>query len=204
MASISASTANSANPSNAKGICQIVGYVCLAGFIIDMLILTLPPNLGSIEWRVGLVQQFADRSIIFLFGIALVIFGSLANRSRLRLFSRIGMITGVIFFLLCLVAVADGIRFQQRAIDNINAQASQLQTQIQDAQSNPSAARANVTPEDLKRASELLTQRADLLRQNAKSTVIKTGASSVGNLIVVGLGLVGLGRYGMSLSRTRA
>lgn len=203
MAFVSASTPNATGSYNAKGICQIVGYVCLTGFVLDLLILALPPNLGSTEWRVGLVQQFADRSIIFLFGMALVIFGSQANRARLKLFSRASMIAGLVFFLLCLLAVADGIKLQQQAATTISTQETQLQTRIRDAQSNPSALGDNVTPEDLKQASELLTQQASTLKQNAKNTVLKTGASSVGNLVIVGIGLAGLGRYGLASLRAR-
>lgn len=203
MAFISASTPNATGSYNPKSLCQIVGYVCLAGFVLDLLILTLPPNLGSTEWRVGLVQQFADRSITLLFGMALVLFGSQANRARLKLFSRASMIVGLVFFLLCLLTIVDGIKLQQQAVTTISTQETQLQTRIRDVQGNPSALGDNVTPEDLKRASELLTEQASTLKQNAKNTVIKAGASSIGNLIIMGIGLLGLGRYGMASLRAR-
>jgi predicted PurR-regulated permease PerM len=203
MAFISASTPNATGSYNPKGICQIVGYVCLTGFILDMVILALPPNLGSTEWRVGLIQQFADRSIIFLFGMALVIFGSQANRARLKFFSRASMMIGLIFFLLCLLSVADAIKLQQQTVTTIDTQESQLQTQIRNVQGNPGGLGDTVTPEDLKRASELLTQQASTLKQNAANTVIKTGASSIGNLLIVGVGLIGLGRHGMTSLRAR-
>jgi hypothetical protein len=198
MASISTSTPV---PSSygAKGICQIVGFVCLAGFLIDMLILALPPSPGNIQWRVGLVQQFADRSIILLFGAALTLFGSLGNRRWLRQFSRFCLVGGVVFILMCVLAIADSISLQQQTVGTISTQESQLQTQIRNAQSNPKSVGDNVTTEDLKRASDLLTTRADALRQNAKTSTLKTAASSVGNLLVVGIGLAGLGRYGLSL-----
>jgi predicted PurR-regulated permease PerM len=166
-----------------------------------MLILALPPQLGSSEWRLGFVQQFSDRSIILLFGSALVLFGSLDKRKFLRQFSTFCLFTGVLFFLLCILAVADSTSLQRQAITTISTQESQLQTQIRDAQSNPSAIREDLTAEDLTRASQLLTQQADTLKQNAKTTVFKTAASSVGNLLVVGAGLVGIGRYGLAMRR---
>lgn len=202
MASISSSTpVPNSGSYGAKGICQIVGYVCLFGFIVDMLILLLPPQLGSSEWRLGFVQQFADRSIILLFGAALILFGSLEKRRWVKQFSSFCLLTGVLFFLLCLLAIADSLSLQRQAITTINSQESQLQTQIRDAQSNPRAVGENVTTEDLTRASQLLTQQADTLKQNAKTSVLKTAASSVGNLLIVGFGLAGLGRYGLSLRR---
>lgn len=205
MASLSSpvsSPADNHGAKGAKGICQIVGLVCLSGFVIDMLVLALPPQLGSAEWRVGLIQQLADRSIILLLGSALLIFGNLENRRWLKRFSTGCLAVGLAFCLACLLVIADGIKLQQQAVTNISTQASQLQTQIQNAQSNPGAAGQNVTPQDLTRASQLLTTQANTLKKNAKQTVLKTGVSSVGNLIVVGLGMISLGRYGMR-SRSR-
>lgn len=202
MASISSSApVPSSGSYGAKGISTIVGYVCLFGFIIDMLILALPPQLGSSEWRLGFVQQFADRSIILLFGSALILFGSLEKRKWLKQFSTFCLLTGVVFFLLSLLAIADSVSLQRQAITTITSQETQLQTQIRDAQSNPSAIGNNVTAEDLTRASQLLTQQADTLKQTAKTSVLKTAASSVGNLLVVGFGLAGIGRYGLALRR---
>ncbi|WP_416672223.1 HpsJ-like protein, cyanoexosortase C-associated [Egbenema bharatensis] len=202
MASISSSTPIPNSGSyGGKGICQIVGYVCLFGFIIDMLILALPPQLGSSEWRLGFVQQFSDRSIILLFGSALILVGSLEKRKLLRQFSTFCLLAGVLFFLLCILAVADSVALQRQAVTTISTQESELQTQIRDAQSNPSAIREDLTAEDLTRASQLLTQQADTLKQNAKTTVFKTAASSVGNLLVMGVGLVGIGRYGLASRR---
>jgi predicted PurR-regulated permease PerM len=135
--------------------------------------------------------------------MALVIFGSQANRARLKFFSRASMMIGLIFFLLCLLSVADAIKLQQQTVTTIDTQESQLQTQIRNVQGNPGGLGDTVTPEDLKRASELLTQQASTLKQNAANTVIKTGASSIGNLLIVGVGLIGLGRHGMTSLRAR-
>lgn len=202
MASISSPIPNSAGSYGAKGICQIVGAVCLAGFIIDMLVLALPPQVGNVQWRIGLMQQMSDRSIVLLLGSALLIFGNIENRRWLKRLCTAALITGIVFFLSSLLVIADGLKLQQQAVGNIDTQASQLQTQIQSAKANPSIAGENVTAEDLTRASQLLITQADTLKQNAKTTVLKTGVASIGNLIIVGLGLVSLGRYGMRL-RTR-
>lgn len=204
MASISSPTSNASGSYGAKGICQIVGFVCLAGFIIDMLVLALPPQAGNVQWRIGLVQQMSDRSIILLLGSALLIFGNIDNRRLLKRFSMFCLTVGVMFLLSCLLVISDGLKLQQQTLNNINNQASQLQTQIQTAQTNPSLAGENVTAEDLNRASQLLNTQADTLKQNAKQTVLKTGVASISNLIIVGLGLVSLGRYGMNLRRNRA
>ncbi|MCY7391002.1 MAG: hypothetical protein LH647_05710, partial [Leptolyngbyaceae cyanobacterium CAN_BIN12] len=56
-------------------LCQIVGLACLAGFMVDIFAITFPPNLGDLQWRIGFMQQISDRSIILLFGLALVMYG---------------------------------------------------------------------------------------------------------------------------------
>jgi predicted PurR-regulated permease PerM len=119
----------------------------------------------------------------------------------LKQFSTLCLLTGVVFFFLSLLAIADSVSLQRQAITTITSQETQLQTQIRDAQSNPSAVGENITAEDLTRASQLLTQQADTLKQNAKTSVLKTAAASVGNLLVVGFGLAGIGRYGLALRR---
>jgi hypothetical protein len=204
MAFISASTARSGDGSlGAKNICRIVGLVCVLGFCFDMLVLLLPPQFGNVEWRIGFVQSFANRSIILLFGIALMIYGSAGNsRSQLKLLSQMSMGLGLLFFLLSLLSVVDGIRLNQQAINNISSQENQLQTRLRDVQSNPSELPENITAEQLQEFSQQLAAQATSLKQDAKRTVVKTGISNIGNLVLVGAGLLGLGRCGMALRRS--
>jgi hypothetical protein len=201
MTSLSTPSPKIAAAPTGKGIAQVVGLVCLVGFAIDTLILLLPPQLGNIEWRVGAAQQLSDRSLIFLLGAALTIFGSLGSRRRLRQFSTFCLGIGVVYVLSVLLVISDTLSLQQRAVNTIDTQASQLQTQLRNAQSNPASLGANVSLEDIKRVSEQLNGQASAIKQNAKRTVVKTGASSVANLAVVGLGLVSVGRIGLQLSR---
>jgi predicted PurR-regulated permease PerM len=165
-----------------------------------MLALALPPVLGSPEWRVGILQQLGDRSIILLFGTALIMYGNLDSRLWLRRLALFCLLAGIAFHLSCILVIRDGMELQQRAAKNISAQAAQLQTQIQQGQNNPTAT-AKITPEQLERASQLVTNQAASLKQNAKTGIVKTGFSSIGNLLVVGLGLISLGRYGIQLRR---
>lgn len=197
MASVTSSNPNSVSSYSPKALCQIVGYACLAGFIIDMLVLMLPPSVGNPQWRVGIVQQMADRSIILLFGTALLIFG-LSGRLLLKQFSRLCMLVGAIFLLLCALVVVDTAKLQTQAIGQITTQASQIQAQIDKAKADPSVlANQNVTPEQLQAYAQSIPTQTSTLTQNARTTSIKAGVAIVGNLIVVGIGLISLGRYGM-------
>jgi hypothetical protein len=202
MASITSSTSSSAGGSyNPRMICQIVGYACLAGFVVDMLVLTLPPSISNPQWRVGTLQQISDRSVILLFSAALLIF-SINSRRWLKQFSRLCLLIGAIFVLACPLAITDTAKLQQQAINNITTQANQYKTQLDTAKANPKAAGPNITAADLDRASQKIDEQSNTLTQNARTTSIKAGTAITGNLIVMGLAFIFLGRYGMQ-ARTR-
>ena len=181
---------------NPRPLCRIVGIACLAGFVVDLLILALPPFLGNPEWRVGFLQQMSDRSIILLFGTALTIYGNLENRSWRKPLGMTSLVLGVVFLLSCVLTTADSLTLNGMAEKNIATQAAQVQTQIQKAKDDPKAA-PNVTPEQLQQATQLVDTKAVTLKQTAKTSITKRGIAIVGNLVVIGIALISLGRYGI-------
>jgi len=202
MASLTSSSSSPSTPGflSARTICQIVGFTCLLGFIVDVLVLTLPPSLGNPQWRVGVLQQIGDRSIVLLFGMALTLAG-INSRRWLKQLSRISLALGVLYFLLSPLVVADTIKLQQQAVNEITVQATQYQSQISTLKADPTRLGANVTVADLERASAEVKTKVTEAEQNAVTTSVKTGVSVVSNLVVIGLGLLGLGRYAMSARR---
>lgn len=191
---------------SANNIAKIVGLVCAIGFFFDMLILVLPPQLGSVTWRIGMEQEFANRSVIFLFGMALLIasgVGIAKGKGRLLITARISLVTGVAFFLISLLAIADAIQLQNQALGNIDNRESEIQQQLRDAEENPENLREGVNVEDLQRISEELTRQAEERRNNARRAAVKTAVSNVGNLLLVGAGLIGLGRGGSRLAKNQ-
>ena len=190
------SAQNFAPSYNAKPLCRIVGIACLAGFIVDLLVLALPPSLGNPEWRTGFLQQVSDRSIILLFGTALTLYGSLEVRTIRKQFGVACMVIGVLYLFCCVLVLRDGLALNDLAEKNIGNQAAQVQTQIQKAKDDPRAA-PNVTPEQLQQASQTIDTRVISLKQSAKTGILKTAIAIVGNLTVIGIALISLGRYGM-------
>ena len=186
---------------SSKGLCRIVGVACVAGFIIDVLSLLFPPALGNIEWRIALLQQVGDRSIILLFGLALLMYGSLESRRLRKRLAIACLVLGVLFNLSCVLVIRDGLAFQETATNTISAQASTLQNQIQAVQPGSTQGKVKVTAEDIQKASQALTQQATTLKQNAKTGIVKTSLSSIGNLVIVGVALIGLGQYGTRPSK---
>ncbi|MBW4470376.1 MAG: HpsJ family protein [Stenomitos rutilans HA7619-LM2] len=185
---------------NAKPLCRVVGLACVAGFVVDLLILALPPTLNSAEWRVGFLQQMSDRSIVLLFGAALLIYSNLDYRTWRKQLAMLCLVLGIVFQLSCILVIRDSLSLNDSATKNINIQASQVQSQIETAKNDPKAA-PNLTSEQLDKASQLVTTRAGSLKNTAKTSILKTAGAIVGNFVVVGLALIGLGRYGMRPSK---
>lgn len=198
MATLSARNTGTTNA--AANLCLIVGLACLAGFAVDTFILAVPPSLRSLQWRVGIVQQLADRSIILLFGMALVFYGTLASRSWRRLIPYICLALGVIYLLSCLFVLRDSSKLHNQVVGQIETQAAQIQTQIDSATTNPELAQT-VTPEQIQQASDLLVSRQAELKANTKQSILKTGVGTVGNLLVMGISFLGLGLFGSRAAR---
>lgn len=203
MATVPTYPQNPLTAQTSKVLCQIVGLVCLVGFAIDMVALAFPPDPLSLQWRVNLLQQLGDRSIVLLFGTALTFYGIVDTRRWVKPYSLACLVIGSMFLLSSILVIRDGLTLQQQTIETISSQANQLQTQIQETRSNGELPE-NITLEQLQQASQLVSTQAETLKQNTRTTITKAGFSGVGNLAVVGLGLLGLGRYGLKLRRSKA
>jgi hypothetical protein len=185
---------------NAKPLYQIVGFACIAGFLIDISALIFPPNFGAIEWRLGLMQQLGDRGIIMLFGLVFLMVGSLEMRQFRKQLSMICLGLGLIYLLGSVLSIRDAVNMQKLTSSNISAQSNQVQEKLQAAKDKPPA-NLKVTPEDIEKALQQVNVRTEAAQKGAQTQILKTGFSSVGNLIVIGLALIGVGRYGMRPSR---
>jgi hypothetical protein len=192
------STSPSPASSGARTLISIVGMACLAGFLIDILMLALPPNPGSLEWRVTFLQQLGDRAIILLFGVAMMMFSILNVRAARRNFAMVSLGIGAALLLSCVLVIRDGFVLQNQALANITNRANQAQEQIAAAKLNPPK---DVDMAKLDQLEGQLKQQAETLQSNTKTGVLKTAARSVGNLAVIGMALVGIGRYGLRSNR---
>lgn len=197
MANISARQySSSVTSSPSQSLCIIVGLACLAGFIVDTVIIALPPDPLNLQWRISLLQQIGDRSIILLFGMALTIYGVLSNRGLRKQLALVCLALGVMFSLAGVVTIHDSLKLQDITLVNISNQEEQVRDQIQSARENPEEASPEITPEILQQATEQLSQRAESAKRDAKTGIIKVGAGSISNLIITGFALIALGRFG--------
>lgn len=181
--------------SSGRSIYRIIGIACLAGFVLDVLVLAAPPDPMALEWRIGFLQQVGDRSIVFMLGVAFLFIGMLDTRLFLKKVALTSMVVGLVFCLMVPLSIRDSIVLQKQISGRIDSQASQIETQIQTIQSNPEL-QDKPSKEQIEQALASLNERSDSLRKNAIQNSIKAGAASAGNLLVTGLALIGLGRYG--------
>lgn len=192
-------SASGIESSRAKRLCRIVGFACLIAFLVDFLVVVFPVNVAEASWRLGTLQQIGDRSIVILFGLALLIYG-VEQRKLLRSLSLLCFAIGISFLLSCAVVAQDSLTLQRQALDRIGAQASQISSRLQAIQENPEAA-ARVSSDRLEQASQQLNTRTETAKQAANNSIFKSGFLSVGNFAVIGVSLLILGRYGLYLVR---
>ncbi|MGG6266065.1 HpsJ-like protein, cyanoexosortase C-associated [Leptolyngbya sp. AN03gr2] len=191
-------SASGIESSRAKRLCRIVGFACLIAFLVDFLVIVFPVNFVEASWRLGTLQQIGNRSIVVLFGLALLIYGA-EQRKTLRSLSLICFTIGISFLLFCPVVAQDSLALQRQALDRIGSQSSQISSRLEAIQGNPNAARA--TPEQLEQATQQLNARTESAKQAANNSIFKSGFLSVGNFAVIGVSLLILGRYGLYLFR---
>ncbi|MBE9140722.1 hypothetical protein IQ254_26560 [Nodosilinea sp. LEGE 07088] len=190
------SSSPSFEATSGQSLCLIVGLACLFGFSVDFLILALPPNPLDIQWRVSLLQQVGDRSVVLLLGLSLTLYGVLANRRLRKQVALLCVALGVMFSLSGLFMVRDSLKLQDLAVTRIAAQEAQVRDQIATAQADPQQVSPDLTPEILQQASQILTDQVDTAKRSAKANALKIGVGSFGNLLVTGLALIAVGRFG--------
>lgn len=183
----------------ARQLCFIVGLACLAGFGVDVLEIALPPSPLAMEWRASFLQQVGDRGILLLFGSALLIYSQMNKQRFSKVLSLFCLSAGIAFILSCILLINDSQQLKMQAVANITTQAEQLRADIEERQS--SSGTEKISPELLSQANLQIDSQAKQLKQRTQADITRAGLSSLGNLIVIGLGLLGVGRFGLSKSK---
>ncbi|WOD39256.1 hypothetical protein [Nodosilinea sp. E11] len=187
--------------SSGQSLSIIVGLACLTGFLVDVAILAVPLDPLDLQWRISLLQQVGDRGIVLLFGLSLLTYGLLNNRSWRKQLALLCLLLGVGFSLSGILVVRDTLKFQTMTLTTITHQQAQVRTQIETARANPAAVSPDLTPEALQQAAQLLDERVNMAKQNTRTGMLKVGAGSIGNLVVLGIALIAVGRFGSQVGR---
>ncbi len=175
----------------------IVGSICLIGFVIDILVIGLPPNPLAPQWRLNFLQQVSERSLLLFIGSVLLLYSRLDSRlQQLRILSVACLAAGLLLGLSSLMVIKDNFTLQYQAVANINTQATELRARITQGQEDPTL-RQQITTDAFSEALRSVDSQAASLKQDTQTGAMKTLISSAGNLLLVGVGLVGVGRIGL-------
>ncbi|MFZ4641184.1 MAG: HpsJ family protein [Nodosilinea sp.] len=184
-----------------QAIARIVGLICIVGFLADVLGIVLPMGGGAL-WRFGVLQQVGDRSIVLVFGVALLIYGCWDTTMRRKSLSYLGLGLGVAYLLTCVLVISDGLKVQAQTINQISQRAQQLQTQVEQSRSNPEI-QAKATPKDFENALKSIESQAFTMTENAKNGAVKKSITIASNFLIMGVGFLSLGRLGISRAVSR-
>ena len=173
---------------------RIVGFTCVAGFIADIAVAAMPVMLKSEQWRMTLLQQIGDRSIILLFGLALLALGYAGKRLWSKRIGLVSYIIGLFLLLSCIAFTKDSLTLQKFTNSTVDNQIAEIQTEFQQRTQSPDR-QSQVTPEQIQAATAQLSLQAESYKQNIKTTTVRASLSALSNLLIMGVAFVSLGRY---------
>jgi hypothetical protein len=99
--------------------------------------------------------------------------------------------------------VSDGLKVQSQATTRINQRVEQLQTRVEQSRNNPQIS-SKASPQDFDNALKSIEAQAYAATENTKTGLTKTIIVVAINFLVMGLGLLSLGRFGIGGSLNRA
>jgi len=177
----------------------VVGLVCITGFATNLLALAFYADPMALDWRIAFMQQVSGRSIVLFLGLALVLYSCCHQPAISRLIAMVCLIIGIVYLISGVLIIRDGLALQNQAIGNIDSQSEQISTQLQSAATNPNLP-PEVTPQQIEEAKFQLESQTEALKQNARSSATKSMVAVLSTQIVIGLGLLSLGRFGIKKS----
>lgn len=166
---------------------------------MNLLATAVPPDLMALEWRIGFMQQVSGRGILFFLGLAMSVYGSLERSALARSLALICLVIGILFALSGVIVIRDGLVLQNQAVRNIESEATEIRSQLLTAQDSPNLP-AEVTPERIEEALVQVEAQAQALLENARGQTTKSMMSMLSTQVVVGVGLLALGRFGLKYS----
>lgn len=122
----------------------IVGIIMILSSLLDFVVLSIPFNISSRAWQIGLATQLVDRGIIPMVGMALLFTGywvssnsglqdnSTSSILDLRFWGLLlASLLGLIYLLLFPLHLNNTRLARAEAIERINQQATQAETQLE-------------------------------------------------------------------------
>ncbi|HSM81007.1 MAG TPA: HpsJ family protein [Nodosilinea sp.] len=123
---------------------KVAGAIAILSALLDFIILLVPPNLVNTQWQLATTTQFVDRGIVPLVGMALLLTGFWLDNSVGRVAQRktlttdlrfwvctLASLLGLLYLLLTLLHLNAVRLSSQQALDQVNNEASEAASQLQ-------------------------------------------------------------------------
>lgn len=98
-----------------------------------------------------------------------------------------------------IVVIRDAVVLKEQTFRNLDNQRRDIQESIEETRASGDLP-PEISASEVQQASKSIADTAENIRRNAGRDIVKIGVSSVGNLIAVGVGLIGLSRIGIRRS----
>ncbi|MEO1761295.1 MAG: HpsJ family protein [Cyanobacteria bacterium J06629_18] len=158
---------------------KVVGIILILSFLVDILILSFPPQPTNTAWQTGLATAFVDRGIVPLVGLGMLFAGhwvdsfddSSPSGIDLRFPALIlSSILGLIFLLIFPVHLNNVRQISERDVAQVTARAeqaeSQVQGQLQQVQARLNTDQAKAQIEEQKK--KIKAQFSELLKDDTR------------------------------------
>ncbi len=123
---------------------KVAGAIAILSALLDFLILLIPPNLANAQWQLATTTQLADRGIVPLVGMALLLTGFWVDGATSRLsqpkkpignprvwICALASALGLVYLLLILLHLSAVRLSSQQALDQVNNEAGEAAAQLQ-------------------------------------------------------------------------
>lgn len=164
---------------NTSRTMKVVGIILILSFLVDILILSFPPQPTNTAWQTGLATAFVDRGIVPMVGLGMLFAGhwvdsfddSSPSGIDLRFPALIlSSILGLIFLLIFPVHLNNVRQISERDVAQVTARAeqaeSQVQGQLQQVQARLNTDQAKAQIEEQKK--KIKAQFSELLKDDTR------------------------------------
>lgn len=164
---------------NTSRTMKVVGIILILSFLVDILILSFPPQPTNTAWQTGLATAFVDRGIVPMVGLGMLFAGhwvdsfddSSPSGIDLRFPALIlSSILGLIFLLIFPVHLNNVNQISKRDVAQVTARAeqaeSQVQGQLQQVQARLNTDQAKAQIEEQKK--KIRAQFSELLKDDTR------------------------------------
>lgn len=193
-----------------SNILIVFGAVTLLSSLIDILTVLLPVHLSNPQWTFFISQDIAERSIIPLLGIVIILSGSYlrdaeTNKIMLnveKVLSIFSQLFGIGLVVVCLLYTLTIKTIENQAISNLKQRSQGVKAQLVNlyAQEKVAMKDKNVKLNDINKYFENIDKKLQMDIKSAREDLFKKNAKTITNLLLFALSYIFTGIMGLKSS----